>query len=1385
MKSIFIHILVSVFSLSICVAQPEKSTITIGSPPLVNDTILALRNSSKQAKLLFRFVIEDKGGDDIPTIITQIRLEKGDNFSQKYLYYLIGGITVKNKTQTVGEIPKLAYSNARTSVNIPLSKPLIVADGKTEILEIFGFLSTHKKLSEKEQIQLKISQKHGFIVAATGSLLEDNLPKILESPMFTIEVEATTLQFTKIPSAVFLDVPFSVQVSAVDALGRTDEDYEKNILLAREAGTGTLSSQEKFSQKSIGGVVEWKTLAYNKAENFTLSAISNGFHAIQSPVILAKGSDSKLAECTQSSMNKTLSSLSVSEKTAQKVFAFKIVDKGEKDDNRTILNRITFNNANPTNCASWKQTIAGAVLLKNGKIVASTTDITDNKIRFKKEVVVENKTTAEMVLAIYCNYNNLKDGRTLQFAIQSADFDWEVASGSSAIEPLSVDIISEKIKIEVIASQLDFLKSPIVLPQRDEKYLITIGARDKNGNIDTDVNTTIQLKSKDLHLEAEMKNGLVKIENIKSKGLENFALVASSANGLLGAQSITVSKKDTLLYADFENGSLNEWQNTKAWKASAIEPLSGGKSLKHNLVQMSGTSRIVYDMGMINLKGGTTVWRCQMKNGAWNPSSSNAFYWVLNTNSPSLITDGAFVVGVNLVGSDDLLTLWKIEGTKPIALIKTPLKWTENTLVGIEVSCTERGKWQLAYDNDGGFDNLYVAGAVVDTTLLNGQAYNGVEFRHKTASRAGLFWMDDVEVFHFKTMPSIIDLSVKSQEKLLLVFSQSMSRSVLELENYHLDGKRVKTIGEVGEDALYLTVEAMKSGTHQLNISNLKSKLGKPMQDTILSFDYYRKAKAREVIINELMIDCSPAVALPEFEYLELYNNTEESLVLDEWKLQVEGVEVSLPKNTIRAKEYLLLCATDAVEHFQKYGRVLGGKFPVLPNSGATVVLKDEQGVEIDKLSYTDLWYRNENKKQGGWSLERIDFEAPSNSSANWLVSEDERGGTPCQRNSVFGVVVDNEPPKVVRVAPLSTLQLRVVLSERIDTAMITAKSFKVSPDIGYPQQVIFSDKEVLLILENSLVEGQKYELELTNIPDLYGNMLDEEQYEFMLPESPLQGDIVINELLFNPVPANVDYVELYNRSAETFDLSSLYIAKRGDKGNLEFVVPMSAEVRLFAPQTFVVLTKNTALVGEQYEIKNPEAMVALKNMPNFPDEHGIVVVLNKEKEVIDELQYDEDMHFGLLATKEGVALERINYDEATQQKSNWHSAATVVGYGTPSSHNSMYREAFKTQENWTISPKVFSPNNDGLNDVMELDYALAKGGWVANIRVFDTVGHLVKQLARNETLEVDGVIVWDGLDESGQRVATGRYIILIELFDESGSVKQYKRTCVLYGKRM
>ncbi|HKP32807.1 MAG TPA: FlgD immunoglobulin-like domain containing protein, partial [Chitinophagaceae bacterium] len=191
----------------------------------------------------------------------------------------------------------------------------------------------------------------------------------------------------------------------------------------------------------------------------------------------------------------------------------------------------------------------------------------------------------------------------------------------------------------------------------------------------------------------------------------------------------------------------------------------------------------------------------------------------------------------------------------------------------------------------------------------------------------------------------------------------------------------------------------------------------------------------------------------------------------------------------------------------------------------------------------------------------------------------------------------------------------------------------------------------------------------------------------------------------------------------------------------------------------------------------------SMSTLPSFSDDEGEVILQNDLGRTVDDLRYDEKWHFALLDDKNGVSLERIHPNKATNDPKNWTSAASTSGFGTPTSKNSQFQNLSGGQSQVSLSSKMFSPDNDGIDDLCFINFQFNVSGYTANVSVFDINGKLVKKLVTNQTTSQNGNFRWDGMNDLGGKCSSGLYIILTEIFDLNGNRKKYKNAIALTRK--
>ena len=549
-----------------------------------------------------------------------------------------------------------------------------------------------------------------------------------------------------------------------------------------------------------------------------------------------------------------------------------------------------------------------------------------------------------------------------------------------------------------------------------------------------------------------------------------------------------------------------------------------------------------------------------------------------------------------------------------------------------------------------------------------------------------------------------------------------------------------------------------------------------------------------DILINEFMADPTPVEHLPNAEYIELYNRSKKNISLKNFKLVNGNVVTDLPDSMLKSNKYFIIYTRKATVNYGIYGDTLPvTKLIALSNPGDTFFLKSPDNRVIDAATYDLSYYQNSKKADGGWSLERININAPCLSN-NWIASINLNGGTPGQKNSVFQDLMDKTPPVVLT-------------SYAKDNNTIILNFDKILNKDSAKQQIHYQLENNLKIqsikmldtlfsnivqinLKDTLKKNNSYKLIVkTTLKDCQGIPLSKEDtIKIQLPEKPLRNDLIINELLMNPEVGGSRFIEIYNRSEKVIDIYDLKIANLYDPMKTD-IKTITSHYALF-PKNYVALTESPLYIQNRYKATIYKKAIVKNRLPTWNDAFGNATIYGFEGTkpvIIDSFNYNKSFHNPLLSNTEGVSLERINPNDSTNNAANWHSAAATVLYATPAYQNSQSNlnpsVLGNNEEIFTLINKTFSPNDDGFQDYLLMHYSVDKKGYLANIFIYDMEGKLVKRLAINELLSKEGQIKWDGETEEKLVAPVGTYIIYIELIDPDGGVKKFKKLCVLADK--
>jgi len=773
----------------------------------------------------------------------------------------------------------------------------------------------------------------------------------------------------------------------------------------------------------------------------------------------------------------------------------------------------------------------------------------------------------------------------------------------------------------------------------------------------------------------------------------------------------------------------------------------------------------------------------------FNTSSANFVDAYLTSSTASMASANGYFVRIG--GTPDEISLYKSTAGVGTILINgvDGLTNNSNTILKIKVTRNNANLWTLERDISGA-GNSYVSEGTVTDNSFNTSSFFGIRTTQSTSSFFQRHFFGDFYVgpIIIDTAPPILNsISVISSTQFNLLFNENLDPVSSQLvSNYSANnglGNPATAELQADQKTVKLTFfKAFANGIqNQLTLSGIKDLLGNALPITNQNFLFFQPTptKNKDLIITEIFADPSPQIGLPDAEFIEIYNRSNNPIDLNGWKLSDGSSIATFPSQIVLPNEYWIVTSSASVSKFTSSGKTIGlANFPTLNNESDVLTLKTS--ITIDSVAYSSAWYRDEDKVTGGWSLEIIDINNSCGEGNNWIASVDPKGGTPGKQNSVLANKPDLTGPRLLTVTPVNSIQLLLTFDEKLEKPLgLLSVALRPPTPIS---KVSFNNQaltEIKIDLSQALEQRKLYTIQIGNLRDCAGNFIQEafSQLTFALPEAADSLDIVVNEILFDPRPGGVDFVEIFNKSPKYINLKNFKIANY-EKGVIKNAKSISSNL-IIAPNSFLAITTNGAVLKTQYAMSD-EKNFFQNDLPSFNDDEGSVALINPEEKLVDYFNYSDHYHSRLLKDKEGVSLERISLAENTNERSNWKSANSSVGFATPGYLNSNSRLESSINENTVlVEPQVFSPNRPG-QDFSKINYRFDQSGWVANVKILDQQGRLIKTIANNATLGFEGFLRWDGDQNDGSRARIGYYVVWFEVFDLAGNVNTVRKRVVV-----
>ena len=274
-------------------------------------------------------------------------------------------------------------------------------------------------------------------------------------------------------------------------------------------------------------------------------------------------------------------------------------------------------------------------------------------------------------------------------------------------------------------------------------------------------------------------------------------------------------------------------------------------------------------------------------------------------------------------------------------------------------------------------------------------------------------------------------------------------------------------------------------------------------------------------------------------------------------------------------------------------------------------------------------------------------------------------------------------------------------------------------------------------------------------------------------------NSLIINEIMFDPAENNSEFVEFLNTSNDSVDVGGWRLYQPNGSYNM-----ISDISRIIPNGGFFLLAADSSIYENYNWLKYSYCYIANKSDLSLSNSEDKITLKDAKGNTIDSVFYSSKWHNKNFLVTKNKSLERINPLIISNNPENWSTAVCAEG-ATPGKSNSIFVQNQNLEENISVSPNPFSPDNDGFEDFTVINYNLKQITAQVRIKIFDSQGRLVRTLLNNEASGSSGSVIFNGLSDSGNALRIGIYIIFLEALNENSGVLETMKTVVVVARKL
>ncbi len=421
-----------------------------------------------------------------------------------------------------------------------------------------------------------------------------------------------------------------------------------------------------------------------------------------------------------------------------------------------------------------------------------------------------------------------------------------------------------------------------------------------------------------------------------------------------------------------------------------------------------------------------------------------------------------------------------------------------------------------------------------------------------------------------------------------------------------------------------------------------------------------------DLVLNEFMYDPES----PQPEWIEILNRSSIPVDLINHRLadSRDTIMICSTNLMILPGDFVVLAEDSTIRNYFNISAPLIIKsFPALNNSGDKIILLDSLDRVIDSLEYSSDWGGSD-----GISLERINADSSSSEPASWKSSISRYRATPGYINSVTPKEKDICVAGIISSPPYPVLGDNVSLKIEIknpgkSTASYSLKLYEDTDLDSLPDILLASVDGLLLVSGDSAIVEPGFAANNLSAARIFyaeavlpGDMDTSNNYVTIkiYPGYP-NATLVVNEVMYSPEGGEPEWVELYNKSADSINFRDWTIS---DVISTPTQTTIDSDL-VILPRSYIVLAKDSSILEYHRLIPSTLAVLSLPVLNNDAD--GFVLK-DQRGQTMDSLFFNSAS-----GGRQGHSLERISVAASTNLPSNWGSSEDIE-LGTPGRVNSI-----------------------------------------------------------------------------------------------------------------